>query len=370
MEELKDIIIDARIVNHQLNGIARYTYELVRRVSNISYYKLKLLVNDMVLGKEIFGEFKNIEFIEMKSKFLSLKEQLELPKILNKYKGKAIFHSPSFVGSPFVKIDTIMTIHDLNHLRFPQFYTKFHKYYYDYIVKISAKKCSKLLTVSNFSKQELVEWLNCDENNIIVTYNGIDDRFKVISDRNKLENVREKYNLPDRFILYIGNQKPHKNVETLISSMKYIEGIKFAINGNGNESINKAIKENGVENKILKIGFVDEEDLPYVYNLATVFIFPSLYEGFGLPPLEAMACGCPAIVSNTSSLPEVVGDAALKVEPRDDKGFANAINKLLEDEEMRNQMINKGLIRVKEFSWDKLAEDTVTVYSQVMKNNQ
>ncbi|MDT8716158.1 glycosyltransferase family 4 protein [Clostridium sp. 19966] len=366
MKNLKDIIIDARMVTHQLHGIGRYTYELIKRVSSTSELNLKLLVNDVNLGKEIFGEFKNVEFIVMKSKFISLQEQIELPRVINRYKGKAIFHSPSFVGSPFIKINTIMTIHDLNHLRFPQFYSPFHKYYYKFIVKTSARKTAKLLTGSEFAKDELLEWLECDESKIVVAYDGIDKRFSLIEDKDKLESVRKKYKLPDRFILYIGNQKPHKNVETIISSMKYIDEVKFVINGKGNESINKAISDNKVEDKILKIGFVDEEDLPYVYNLATVFTFPSLYEGFGLPPLEAMACGCPTVVSNTSSLPEVVGEAALKVEAKDDKAFADAINQLLTDEKLRENLIQSGMERVKKFSWDKMVEDTIKVYMEAM----
>lgn len=366
--KMKNIIFDARMINHELHGIARYAYEIINRVSKIEGYKLILLVNDENLAKEMFGEKSSIQYILMKNKFLSLGEQIELPRILNKYSHKAIFHSPSYVSSPFIKIRSIMTIHDLNHLRFPQFYTPFHKYYYNYIVKPSANKASKILTVSNFSRMELLEWLKCNNDKIICTYNGIDEAFRVIKDKNVLKSVKEKYKLPDKFILYVGNQKPHKNLQTIIKSMKYIDDVKLVINGKGNEFINNCIKESMVEDKVLKIGFIEEKDLPKVYNLATVFVFPSLYEGFGLPPLEAMACGCPAIVSNASSLPEVVGEAGLKVDPLDDKGFADAINKVIKDDVLREQLICEGLERVSKYSWNSLVEDTIKIYDEVSTN--
>ena len=320
------------MVDKHLHGIARYTYEIIKGMSFSNKIHMILLVNNLELSKEIFGQFNNIEFIKMKSKFLSLSEQLELPHIINKYKGKAIFHSPSFVSSPFIKTKMIMTIHDLNHLRFPQYYSPFHKYYYKYIVKPSALKCEKILTVSEFSKNEIVDWLKCDRDKVIVTYNGVDSRFKVIKDKNALLKAKEKYKLPDKFVLYIGNLKPHKNVETLVKAMDLVDNnIRLVINGKVNESLDKIINTYKLQNKINFIGYVADEDLPALYNLASVFVFPSLYEGFGLPPLEAMACGCPTIISNTEALIEVCSGKATIFEN------TNELAKLLDNCEYVNR---------------------------------
>lgn len=360
MSKKLDVIIDARMVDEHLHGIARYTYELIK--NNNGEVQYHLLVNDIELSKKIFDGIKNIDFIKMNSKFLSLKEQIELPKIVNRFKGDIIFHSPSFVASPFIKKKMIMTIHDLNHIRYPEFYTPFHKLYYRYIVKTSANKCKKLLTVSEFSKQELVEWLNCSEEKIAVTYNGIDEAFKEETDREKLNVVVDKYNLPEKFILYIGNQKPHKNVITLIRSIPFLDDkeISLVINGKLSEECYKECIKLNIEDRVKSIGFVDDKDLSTLYSLAEAFVFPSLYEGFGLPPLEAMACGCPTIVSNAASLPEVVKDGALIFDVLDYKGLSDIINKL-EDIDI-NSLKDRGIIISNRYNWRKCYNQALEVY--------
>lgn len=363
MNDKLNVIIDVRIINKKIHGIGRYAYEIVKYMSYADNIHMILLVNDLKLANDIFGEFNNIEFIKVKSKFLSILEQFELPKIVNKYKDKAIFHSPSFVSSPFIKCKMIMTIHDLNHLKFPQYYSPFHKYYYKYIVKPSALKCKKIVTVSKFSKSELVEWLKCDEDKIDVTYNGIDKKFEVINDKVKLDRVKVKYNLPDKFVLYIGNLKPHKNVESLIKAMALIEdGVKLIINGKANESINKIIHTLNIHHKVKFIGYVEDSDLPAVYNLAQVFVFPSLYEGFGLPALEAMACGCKVITSNTTSLKEVVNNHGICINPKDYNKLAFEIKRILNEQIMANV---DSIKYAQAFTWEDTYKKTLKIYKEI-----
>lgn len=160
-------------------------------------------------------------------------------------------------------------------------------------------------------------------------------------------------------MLYIANLKPHKNVETLIKAMSLVDdNIKLVINGKVNESLNRVIYEYNLQNKVNFIGYVDENDLPIVYNLANAFIFPSLYEGFGLPPLEAMACGCSVIVSNTSSLPEVVGDAGEKFEPENYKQLSELIKKVLDKSCDKQKLIRRSKL----FSWEKTCNETLKIY--------
>lgn len=365
MREKLNVIIDARMVDENLHGIARYTYELIKNNNgNVKYY---LLVNNIELSKRIFENIENINFIKMKSKFLSLREQFELPKIINNFDGNVIFHSPSFVGSPFIKKKMIMTIHDLNHIRFPQFYTPFHKYYYKFIVKNSAKKSKKILTVSKFAKNELLEWLECSDEKITVTYNGIDKSFRKEFNNKKLHKVSEKYKLPKEFLLYIGNQKPHKNVITLIKALSLIEDkeMPLVINGKLSDECLKQAQELGIEKRIKSIGFVDDKDLACIYSLAKIFVFPSLYEGFGLPPLEAIACECPVIVSNAASLPEVVEDGAIIFDTLNEKELSGKIDSIINKSIDLDILIEKGLEVTRKYKWKECSDKTLEVYRSI-----
>ncbi len=363
------VIIDGRMISEELHGIARYTYELIKRGSQTGKLYYLILVNDLHSAKKIFHNTHNIEFIHMKSKFLSIGEQIELPFLINKYKGKAIFHSPSFVSSPLIKTKMIMTIHDLNHIKFPEFYSKFHKYYYEYIVRPAAIKSEYILTVSHFSKTEITQWLKYENNDkVIVTYNGIDNKFIKLNDKIYLQKIKEKYQLPDEFILYIGNLKQHKNVETLIKSMKYISNkeLYLVINGKPNKRIEEIVQEYNLMDKVCFIGYVGDEDLPAVYNMAKVFVFPSLYEGFGLPPLEAMACGCPAIVSDRASLPEVVGEGGCTFHATDERDLSIKIDSLIASKEMYNAQVIYGKQRSMSFTWDKMISKTLEIYNRII----
>ena len=236
------------------------------------------------------------------------------------------------------------------------------------------KKANRIITLSNFSKNEIVKHAGYPEAKIAVIYYGVDhERFKPAP---RDEKLMSEYKLPvdEKLILYVGSEHPRKNVPTLIKAFsklkKVKEGVKLVKVGsaawkNEREKLLRLIYELGLESEVLFLNYVPEEDLPKLYNAADLFVLPSLYEGFGVPLLEAMASGTPVVASNSSSIPEVVGDAGVMVDPNDVDGLAEAMYKVLTSSGLSQKMIQRGLRRAKLFTWEKAAEQTLEVYREV-----
>jgi glycosyltransferase involved in cell wall biosynthesis len=214
---------------------------------------------------------------------------------------------------------------------------------------------------------------------ISVIHCGVEPRFRRMTDAadgETLATVRRKYDLPQRFILSVGTIQPRKNLARLAEAFDMLNAQRPTLDwdlviagGKGwlYDGVFEQVKASGLESRVHFIGFVNDADLPALYNLAGLFAFPSLYEGFGLPPLEAMACGTPVVCSKASSLPEVVGDAALTVDPLDVTELAEAMRRAIEDESLRSSLVQRGLMRATRFTWSKAAEELLKVYSHVTK---
>ena len=346
------IIFDGRMIDKQLHGIGRYAYEIIKGMLGKKNIILKVIVNDKDLAQDIFKN-ENIDFIEIKSKFLSFKEIFEIPKNINRYDGY-IYFSPSFSSSPFIKLKSYITIHDLNHIKLNKYYSKVHLLYYKFVVKPFAKKCEKIFTVSHFAKKEIVDWLECNSDKVVVTYNGIDSKFGIKKEIEKLNEIKVKYKLPENFILYVGNKKPHKNVETLLKAMKFLDNV-LVLSGSENESLCEIMRNNNLQNKVKFIGYIKDDDLPYIYNLAECFIFPSVYEGFGLPPLEAVCCGCSVVVSDISVFKEILKDNVYRFDKYNVDDLVMKIKLALK---------NKKYVDIKElkrkFNWSNTVNETIS----------
>jgi glycosyltransferase involved in cell wall biosynthesis len=253
--------------------------------------------------------------------------------------------------------------------------------------KQEAKKADKIMADSFSTKEDLVNIYKIDPAKIKVVYLGVSKDFKPIKkDNPQLKRVRKKYSLPASpsggpkpFILYFGTIEPRKNLILLIKAFealkektiwKGFEGdvfsdLKLVIAGAKGwlyKDIFKEVENSKYKKDIIFTGFVDDKDKPHLYNLANLFVYPSFFEGFGFPPLEAMACGVPTIVSNASSLPEIVGDGAVMIDPYNVDELAFAIRKVLEDKDLRENLIKKGLKQAKKFSWDKTAQEVLEVF--------
>jgi glycosyltransferase involved in cell wall biosynthesis len=262
----------------------------------------------------------------------------------------------------------VITVHDIA-------YFKYHanplKKIFSRLVYRGIKYSDFLIAVSNSTKNDLINYFTVPEEKIRVIHHGVDSAFKPLAPKD-VEEVYTKYNIDKncRYILHVGGNAPRKNLPVLIKAFhRLINGFKIKnvkllkINNMDRELIRRL----KIEKYVKIIDYVPEEDLPKFYNLADVFVFPSIYEGFGFPPLEAMACGTPVITSNASSLPEVVGGAGIMLDPNDVDGFAKAMYNVLTDEGLRQEMIKRGLERVKKFSWDKAARETLEVYKEVVE---
>ena len=298
-------------------------------------------------------------------------EQMVLPMYSRKDRLDLFHYTDHALSVLFRKCPVIITVHDIAYLRLPNLLNTSRKIYKKNILQISIRKAEIIIADSYATKRDIVEYFGIREDKIRVIHLGVESRFRPI---NNVEGFRLKNNLPSKMILNVGTLEPRKNVVSLIKAFKKLreigfEDVKLVIAGNKGwlyQEIFKEVGHSDLKQEILFLGVVRDEDLPLLYNCADIFVYPSLYEGFGLPPLEAMACGVPVITSNTSSLPEVIGDAGIMVNPTDINLLCERMCLLLKDRELWNRMRNMGLERSKLFLWDKTAEKILKVYDEVL----
>ena len=269
----------------------------------------------------------------------SVAEQIAIPWLVHRERPD-VFHTPHYVLSPLTTVKSVVTIHDCIHLMFPQYLpNRLAPYYARGAMWTAAHRASRILTVSEASKRDILRFFKVPDAKIEVIYNAIDDRFDTAPDEEQVRMVRERFQLDGEFLLYAGNIKPHKNVDRLIEAFHQLHSesrfahLTLLIIGDEISkypTLRRAVHRLKLRTHVRFLGFVPYETLHVLYRLASVFVFPSLYEGFGLPPLEAMASGTPVVTSNVSSLPEVTGDAAMLIDPYDASAIASGVRQVLD----------------------------------------
>lgn len=250
--------------------------------------------------------------------------------------------------------------------------------YLRWSTKFGIKHAKKVITVSNYSKNDLIKWYQADENKIKVIYNGYNRFiFRKIDDRPTIDETLAKYSISGNYLLYVGRVEKKKNISKLIEAFSLIKQEHRDLNcrlvlagkaGYGYDEVTYAIQEFGLTKDVIMTGWVEENDLPFLFNGATAFVFPSSYEGFGIPLLQAMACGTPIITSCSTSIPEVVGEAALLSNPLSAKSMAEAMTKIIYNSELRDQLIAAGQERIKLFSWQRCTEETLKVLNDIAQD--
>lgn len=300
--------------------------------------------------------------------------RLRIPLPVEAFTGPVdVFHSPDFVLPPQRRGARILTVHDLSYMRYPEGATPNLRRYLNEVVPRSIARADLVLADSESTKRDLAELLDVSLERVRVVYAGVEPRFRPIFDDEYLRAVARRYDLDPPFILTVGTLEPRKNLQRLFQAYALLrQRMAFAprlvvVGARGwlTDDIFAALDASGVGPHVRFPGYVHDEDLPAVYNLACLFVFPSLYEGFGIPPLEALACGIPVACSNTSSMPEVVGDAALTFEPTDVEAMAEAMLRILTDGELRVNLIARGRERAERFTWTAAATDLLAAYREV-----
>jgi len=376
--------VDIRtLMDARYSGVSEYTLNLLKRMLELD------TINEYRFFYNSFGDCPNVP--EFAKKNVRLIKYNYPNKILNYFYFK-IFNSPkidkeleadvffmphiNFIGlSQGAK--SLITVHDLSFLRYGEFFSWRKNFWHRMVnVRKMIKRFSLVVAVSENTKRDILELCSISPDKIKVIYSGIGEEYRKLGDDQaaKLVEVKNKHGLPDKFILYLGTVEPRKNVEGIIGAYNQLRiknyelrDYKLIIAGSRgwrSNNIYKKWEQSEFKNDIRFLDYVAGEDKVYLYNLASAFVYPSFYEGFGFPPLEAMAAGCPVIASFASSLPEVVGDAGLMVDPYNINDMARAMAEILTDKGLRNRLIARGLEQVKKFNWRNTADE----YLKILNN--
>ena len=314
----------------------------------------------------IRGTHRGTTIVNRSGKY-SLGEFLSVSSQANRA-GISLFHSPHYTLPFGLAMRRVVTIHDVIHLRFPEYYSPLQRLYARIMIGHACKGADAVIVDSEFSGKELVRFVSCPQEKIHVIPLGVSENYVPARDDASAEEFRRKFNVGKAFLLYVGSLKPHKNVSTLIKSFAGLgdrTDVQLVCVGERigeNAALQALCQSSGVGERVRSLGWLPEPDLIAAYRAATAVVIPSLYEGFGFPVLEAMACGTPVIGSVAASIPEVMGNAGIPVNTSAPEGMAEAIRSVLDDPSLRNSLREKGLRRAKLFTWDRCAGATLNIY--------
>jgi len=378
--------INAFYLGAVTTGSGQYINHLIRQLARLESESEYVLIDSKKAGRKIQDtgvlRLASCFLFPVSTPFDSISENLaklwfeqaSFPRACSR-QGVEIAHVPYFASPLFPTTPTVVTVHDLIPMLLPVYRGSIWVRLYTLLVAVAAKRADIVLTDSEASKWDIVHLLDIPSERVHVIYLAADDIYQPILDDQRLTAIRQKYGLPESYLLYLGGFDQRKNVPALLKAFAQLAKdprVFLAVAGRLPEKGSDffpdprpIVQELGIEERVVFTGWVPEEDKPALYSGARALVFPSLYEGFGLPPLEALACGTPVIASNQGSLPEIVGDGGLLLEPNDVEGLAGAMEKLLNDDTLREDLREKGLAHAAKFSWEKTAQQTLAVYQEI-----
>jgi len=384
---MKIAIEGQRLFRRKKHGMDMVALELIRNLQLIDHENEYVIFVKPDEDDQVIQETPNFKIVKLNGGFYPFWEQIALPKAAA-LEGCDILHCTSNTAPIFSSIPVVDTLHDIIYMEHSYLkilqgtgtpYQKFGNVYRKLIVPRIVRKSRKIITVSHFEKNRIAEFFGMKGDSRLTTvYNGVGEHFKPVTDRAELTRVKEKYHLPDRFFFFLGNTDPKKNTKGTLKA--YADFVKqtnsemqlLMLDYDQNE-LKKILSEIGAPELIGRIhltGYVVNTDLPAIYSQCGVFLYPSLRESFGIPILEAMGCGVPVITSNTSSMPEIAGDAALIIDPHKPEEITAAMIQLTNDNTLLVSKIKLGFEQAALFSWKAMAENVLKIYQGIGLQNK
>jgi len=365
--------IDARLTYHQRAGIGRYTLFLFDELAKADHEN-RYTVFQHRKDREPLVVAPNFQ---RKTLYAPVHSRLEQPMLMAEllFHNLDLIHCTDFIPPLYSNLPSVITVHDLAFLRWPHFLTKDHATYYSQIDR-GVRHARHIIVPSHSTRNDVIGKLGVPESKISVIYEAADARYRPLPIAEAQTAVQRRFSVPANYILFVSTIEPRKNIDGLLQAFHHLR-TKYNLTDTAlvlagkqgwlYEKVYETVENLGLGDATFFVGRVSDEELHQLYVGARCHVHPAFYEGFGLPPLEAMACGTPTVVSNTSSLPEVVGDAALLVDPTNWEEMAVAIHRLLTDPDLHAEMRQKGLQRAATFSWSRAAAETLDVYQAVVQ---
>jgi glycosyltransferase involved in cell wall biosynthesis len=375
------VAINAQLVSfsesYRNAGVSRYTYRLIEGLARLpatSRYSVFVTQRDAARAGQFGGsavELIPARWPTARPQQRILWEQLALPGLLRRARAD-VFHSPVNVLPERLPCPAVVTIHDLAFLTYPQYFRPGRRLYQRIFTARGARAAARVIAVSESTKRDIVARLGIAPEKVRVVHPAVDDRFQPVADPARLAAFRHEHDLPERFLLYLGTLEPRKNLLTLLEAYALLRAqddatprlVLAGAKGWYYKDLFARVRTLGLERAITFAGYVRDEEQPLWYAAAELFIYPSLFEGFGLPVAEALACGTPVVTSNVSSLPEAAGDVAMKVDPHQPEAVAHAMQSVLLSDDTRRQMAARGPAWASRFTVERVAAGCEAVYAE------
>lgn len=368
--------MDLTTIWRQPTGNVNYGIELTRALLQLDRK------NEYVL---FFSQEIHPAFVQLRDRFEAVttryRHEVACKNLLFPFEPRvrtlSVLHFPMFTPPWRCACPYVWTIHDGTPWMFPETMTMGSRMYFRLLTPIGLRRASVIITDSETARQDLMRCLGLPPEKLEIVVTGLKPSFLADVAKSDLEAVRKRYDLPDRYLLFVGTVEPRKNLARLIRAVGMLKrerslAIKLVVVGRQGwlySPIMREVEKNNLKDQIMFAGYVPDADLPALYRMASLFVLPSLHEGFGVPPIEAMACGCPTVLSNAGSLPEIAGGAAYLVNPLDVADIARGIETVLQDDGMRRDLIRKGLERAKVYTWADAAKQALSIYERVGKGS-
>jgi len=370
-----------RLYRERKHGMDMVALELINELQKLDKNNEYVVFIKPNVDNRIFEQTANFKFVELGGGPYPAWEQFALPKAARR-EGCDILHCTSNTAPLNPGMPLVITLHDIIYMesisifkKGGTWYQKFGNMYRRFVVPRVMRKSDKIITVSEFEKNRIKDFFGfpADDDRVVAIYNGVSKHFRKIDDQKELQRVKEHYHLPDRFLFFLGNTDPKKNTKGVLKAFSdYLKKtgddmflVMLDYEQSAMEKLLSEIGDKELKSRIILTGYVINTDLPAIYNLCKVFLYPSLRESFGIPMLEAMRCGTPVITSNTSCMPEVSGGAACIINPYKPEEITAGIEKILSDETYRKEIIEKGFRQSAKFSWKNMAQEVLELYETV-----